>query len=109
MTTIATSGATFGPSTATASTSSPSPSTNRPVPERSPRRSGGRRNADRRLRRLEDDGAVVGEKIGHSPAWRLADEQPIVRHVDPDDAFREAGTYVGEATSAADVDDILYR
>jgi len=67
-----------------------------------------RQNADRRLRRLEDQELVTSKKIGTSLAWSLAAEAHVVQHVDPDDAFWESETYEGEATSAEDLDDALY-
>lgn len=65
-----------------------------------------RQNADRRLRRLEDEGRVTSKRIGNSLAWSLA--EPRVRGVDASDAFWEAETFEGEEMSAADVDDALY-
>ena len=67
-----------------------------------------RQNADQRLRRLEEEGRVTSKTIGSSLAWSLAEDEEVPSHVDPDDAFWDAEAYAGEATSAADVDDVLY-
>lgn len=67
-----------------------------------------RQNADQRLRRLEDEGAVTSKKIGNSLAWALVESHQVVQHVDPEDDFWEAATYDGEEMSAEDVDDVLY-
>ncbi len=67
-----------------------------------------RQNADRRLRRLEDQGKVSCKKIGTSLVWSLEEDTYIVQHVDPDDTFWEAETYAGEEMSAEDIDDVLY-
>lgn len=67
-----------------------------------------RQNADRRLRALQEEGAVVNKRVGNSLAWSLAEGYQPVRPVDPDDDFWEAETYAGEETSAEDLDDILY-
>lgn len=67
-----------------------------------------RQNADKRLRRLKDEGKIICKKIGTSLVWSLEEEQHVIQHVDPDDAFWEAETYAGEEMSAADIDDVLY-
>ena len=67
-----------------------------------------RQNADRRLRRLEEEGKVTSKRIGNSLAWSRSEAPVTVQHVDPNDAFWEAKTYAGEEMSAADVDDVLY-
>ena len=67
-----------------------------------------RQNADRRLRRLEEEGRVTSKRIGNSLAWSLLEGRTTVQHLDPDDGFWEAKTYAGEEMSAADVDDVLY-
>lgn len=66
-----------------------------------------RQNADRRLRALEEEGAIRSKKVGNSLAWTLAEGHHVVQHVDPTDDFWEAPTFAGEATSATDVDDVL--
>lgn len=67
-----------------------------------------RQNADRRLRRLQDDGRLDCKKVGTALVWTLADGRTAIRHVDPDDAFWDAEAYAGEAMSATDIDDVLY-
>lgn len=67
-----------------------------------------RQNADRRLRRLEEDGKVRSKKIGSSLVWTREEDGRLVRSVDPADDFWEAETYAGEAMSAEDIDDVLY-
>ena len=65
-------------------------------------------SADYRLRKLEDEGNVASETIGNSLAWNLADGVGAIRDVDPDDGFWDAETSAGEATSASDIDDVVY-
>ncbi len=67
-----------------------------------------RQNADKRLRRLEDQGKVSCKKIGTSLVWSLEEDTHVVQRVDPDDAFWETETYAGEEMSAEDIDDVLY-
>lgn len=67
-----------------------------------------RQNADKRLRRLEDDGRIASKKIGSSLAWTIDDGRSTVTNVDADDEFWDADTYDGEAMSAEDIDDVLY-
>lgn len=67
-----------------------------------------RQNADKRLRRLRDDGKLDCKKIGTSLVWTLNESQETVQHVDPDDAFWDAETYAGEEMSATAIDDVLY-
>ncbi|MDY6817052.1 MAG: winged helix-turn-helix domain-containing protein [Halobacteriales archaeon] len=67
-----------------------------------------RQNADKRLRRLRDDGKLDCKKIGTSLVWTLSEGQAAIHHVDPDDAFWDAETYAGDEMSATDIDDILY-
>lgn len=67
-----------------------------------------RQTADRRLRKLAEDGAVASKEIGNSLAWMLPDDAEVVSDVNPDDDFWEVETYAGEEMSAADVDDVLY-
>jgi predicted transcriptional regulator len=66
-----------------------------------------RQNADRRLRRLEEEGVVTCKRIGNSLAWSLS-EDGLVDDVNPNDDFWEAESYAGEEMSAEDVDDVLY-
>jgi len=67
-----------------------------------------RQNADRRLRRLAEEGRVSSKKVGGSLVWTLAEQRAVVASVDPDDEFWEAETYAGEEMSAEDIDDVLY-
>ena len=67
-----------------------------------------RQSADYRLRKLEDEGNVTSKTIGNSLAWSLADGVGAIRDVDPDDGFWDAETSAGEATSASDIDDVVY-
>jgi DNA-binding Lrp family transcriptional regulator len=67
-----------------------------------------RQNADKRLRRLQDEGTLDCKKIGTALVWTIIEGHEAVQHVDPDDAFWDAETYAGEAMSATDIDDVLY-
>ena len=67
-----------------------------------------RQNADRRLRQFRDDGTLECKKVGSSLVWTLAEGQAAIQHVDPDDAFWDAGTFAGEEMSATDIDEVLY-
>lgn len=69
-----------------------------------------RQSADYRLRKLETDGRVRSKKIGNSLAWLLADDDPVVEEIDPDDPFwdLEAGSS-GRSDISENVDEVLYR
>ena len=67
-----------------------------------------RQSAGYRLRKLEDERKVASKTIGNSLAWSLADGAVEIRNIDPDDGFWDAETYVGEAMSVSDVDDVVY-
>lgn len=67
-----------------------------------------RQSADYRLRRLEDEGKVTSKRIGNSLAWRLAEAEADARPVDPADAFWDAEPFDGAATSASEIDAVLY-
>lgn len=67
-----------------------------------------RQNADKRLRRLENDDRIASKRIGNSLAWSLAQKSTPPRNVDATDDFWDADAYEGEAMSAEDIDDVLY-